>query len=42
LTEPKPLDRTELYELWWRQSFFEDLLVLRVGKTLPTYDFNSV
>jgi porin len=42
LTEPKPLDRTELYELWWRQSFFEDLLVLRVGKTIPTYDFNSV
>ena len=37
-----PLDRTELYELWWRQSFFADRLVLRVGKMVPTYDFGNV
>jgi porin len=37
-----PLDRTELYELWWRQSFFSDALVVRIGKTVPTYDFGNV
>jgi porin len=42
LTGAPPLHRTELYELWWRQSFFSDGLVIRVGKTVPTYDFNNV
>jgi porin len=42
LTGPKPLVRTQLYELWWRQSLFADKLVIRVGKTVPTYDFNNV
>jgi porin len=37
-----PLDRTELYELWWRQSFFADKLVVRFGKSVPTYDFGNV
>jgi porin len=37
-----PLDRTELYELWWRQSLFEDKLIVRIGKTVPTYDFGNV
>ena len=27
-----PLDRTELYELWWRQSLFADSVVVRFGK----------
>jgi porin len=34
--------RTELYELWWRQRLFDDKLVIRVGKSVPTYDFNNV
>lgn len=42
LEDPKPLDRTQLYELWWRQSLFHDKLVIRVGKSVPTYDFNNV
>ena len=42
LTGAPPLDRTELYELWWRQSFFSDKLVVRIGKTVPTYDFGNV
>ncbi len=37
-----PLERTELYELWWRQKLFDDKLTLRIGKTVPTYDFNNV
>ncbi len=42
LTGPKPLVRTQLYELWWRQVLFHDKLVVRFGKTVPTYDFNNV
>ena len=42
LPGPSPLNRTELYELWWRQSLFHDKLVIRVGKVIPTYDFNNV
>src|SRR5262249_27102571 len=32
----------ELHELWWRQRLFADKLVIRVGKTIPPYDFNNV
>lgn len=42
LPGPPPLERSELYELWWRQRLFGDRLVVRVGKTVPTYDFNNV
>jgi porin len=34
----KPLTRSELYQLWYRQKFFDDKLIVRIGKTLPTYD----
>jgi porin len=37
-----PLDRTELYEFWWRQSLFADSLVVRFGKLVPTNDFDNV
>jgi porin len=36
-----PLDRSELYELWFRQEF-GDKLTVRAGKMVPTYDFNNV
>ncbi|HEY1430669.1 MAG TPA: carbohydrate porin [Stellaceae bacterium] len=42
LTGAPPLHRTELYELWWRQSLFSDTLMVRIGKTVPTYDFGNV
>jgi len=42
LPGPPPLTRSELYELWWRQSLFDDELIVRVGKSVPTYDFNNV
>ena len=42
LTGPPPLVRSELYELWWRQRLFDDKLIIRIGKTVPTYDFNNV
>jgi len=42
LTQAPPLIRDELYQLWWRQSLFHNKLFVRVGKTVPTYDFNNV
>lgn len=42
LPGPPPLNRSELYQLWYRQSLFEDRLVFRIGKQVPTYDFNNV
>ena len=37
-----PLVRQELYQLWVRQSLFDDRLIVRIGKTVPTFDFNNV
>lgn len=37
-----PLTRQELYELWYRQSLFDDKVIFRIGKSVPTYDFNNV
>ncbi len=37
-----PLHRSELYQLWWRQELFDGKLILRVGKIVPTADFNNV
>jgi porin len=37
-----PIHRAELYELWYRQSMCDDALIVRVGKSIPTYDFGNV
>ncbi len=38
-----PFDnRSELYEIWIRQALFDKKLVIRVGKTVPTYDFDNM
>lgn len=42
LPGPKPLHRSELYQLWWRQELLDSKLVLRIGKLVPTDDFNNV
>ncbi len=42
LPGPEPLNRSELYQLWWRQSLFDDKFIFRIGKVVPTYDFNNV
>jgi porin len=42
LTGPPPLNRSELYQLWWRQRFFGNKLAIRFGKVVPTYDFDNV
>lgn len=42
LPGPDPLNRSELYQLWYRQSLFDDRVVIRIGKQVPTFDFNNV
>lgn len=42
LVSNPPLDRLELYQLWWRQELFDNRLVIRIGKSLPPADFNNV
>ena len=37
-----PLDRSELYQLWYRQALFNQKLFIRIGKVVPTFDFNNV
>ncbi|APW61093.1 carbohydrate porin [Paludisphaera borealis] len=37
-----PLTRQELYQLWYRQELFDGKLVFRIGKSVPTFDFNNV
>jgi len=42
LVGPLPLHRSELYQLWYRHTFIDNRLIIRVGKTVPTFDFNNV
>ncbi len=42
LPGPNPYERTELAQLWWRQELFEGKLIFRIGKMVPTVDFNNV
>jgi porin len=42
LPGPEPLHRSELYQLWWRQELFDRKFILRIGKVVPTNDFNNV
>ena len=37
-----PLVRTELYQLWYRQKLFDDTIIVRVGKSIATAEFNNV
>lgn len=39
---PPYTNRSQLYEVWIRQELFDKKLVIRIGKTVPTYDFNNV
>lgn len=42
LPGPDPLHRSELYQLWYRQALFDNRVVFRIGKQVPTFDFNNV
>lgn len=42
LVSTGPYNRSELYQLWWQQQFFDGQFIVRVGKMAPTSDFNTV
>lgn len=42
LPGPNPLSRTELYQFWYKQAFFDRKFIVRLGKSVPNYDFNDV
>ena len=37
-----PYNRSELYQAWYLQEMVEDVLQMRIGRSVPTYDFNNV
>lgn len=37
-----PFNRTELLEAWYLQDMIKDVLALRIGRVVPTYDFGNV
>jgi len=42
LVGPTPLSRTEFYAWWYRQELLDGNLIIRIGKSTPNADFNSV
>ncbi len=42
ITGAPPFNRTELYEYWVTQELIKDTLKVRVGKIMPSVDFNNV
>ena len=42
LVATPPLDRSELYQAWFQQSLFEEKIIFKLGKLVPTFDFNNV
>jgi porin len=42
LVEAPPNNRSELSEIWWRQELFDQHLIVRVGKSNPTIDFQNI
>jgi porin len=37
-----PFNRTELFEAWYLQEILKDVLQVRIGRVVPTYDFGNV
>ncbi|CAN5848649.1 hypothetical protein BH11PSE3_BH11PSE3_27780 [soil metagenome] len=37
-----PFRRSELYQAWYLQEMVPDTLQVRIGRSVPTYDFNNV
>lgn len=42
LPGPSPLNRSEIYQLWFRQTLFDKKFIFRIGKLVPTFNFNNV
>jgi porin len=42
LPGPSPINRSELFQLWFHQSLLDNQWKIWIGKTVPTYHFNNV
>lgn len=42
LPGPSPINRSELYQLWFHQALFNNKWKIWIGKTVPTFHFNNV
>jgi len=42
LPGPPPLNRSELYQLWYRQELLNSKLIFRIGKVVPTFHFGNI
>ncbi|WP_108683424.1 carbohydrate porin [Methyloceanibacter sp. wino2] len=42
IVNDEPFNRSELLEAWWRQELFDEHLIVRIGKSNPSIDFQDV
>lgn len=42
ITGVPPFQRTEVYQAWYEQVLIRDVLKMRIGRMVPTLDFNNV
>lgn len=42
IVNDEPLNRSELLEAWWRQELFDERLIVRIGKSNPSIDFQDI
>jgi porin len=42
LVATPPFDRSELYQVWFRQTLFDEKIIFKIGQLVPTFDFNNV
>jgi len=42
LVAQSPFHRSELYQLWFQQILFDEKFFVRIGKVVPSIDFNNV
>jgi porin len=42
IVNDEPFNRSQLLEAWWRQELFDEHLIVRIGKSNPSIDFQDV
>ena len=42
IVSSQPLNRSEILEAWYRQEMVPNVLSMRIGRSLPAYDFGNV
>lgn len=42
IVNDEPFNRSQLLEAWWRQELFDERLIVRIGKSNPSIDFQDI